>query len=285
MWAAQVSCTGAGCGAVQFRQVQFGRAVQPRYLHVVLIGDAGGLVSKGLPLQLVSPVVGQPQGVHVCQRGAAPAAGGRRQRKGANGNGQSRQVGRRCMPPQTQAWPGSPYPALPCPSRATPTTHNISCPPQRRGATTDEAPQPRAPPTWGWACFQSRGGAPGGRGSCSGSQRSGRGRGPQSAACQAPSSQAQSLQARGLGSLRDENPGRDFWELGDIRIYHSDFFYPPGSSALGFKPTFRTLGIHLAEGSWHGQATPLSPWRRFLDYRLDRKVLRPIENTVKKIVR
>ena len=95
----------------------------------------------------------------------------------------------------------------------------------------------------------------------------------------------QSLQARGLGSLRDENPGRDFWELGDIRIYHSDFFYPPGSSARGFQPTFRTLGIHLAEGSWHGQATPLSPWRRFLDYRLDRKVLRPIENAVKKIVR
>jgi hypothetical protein len=95
----------------------------------------------------------------------------------------------------------------------------------------------------------------------------------------------QSLQARGLGSLRDENPGRDFWELGDIRIYHSDFFYPPGSSARGFQPTFRTLGIHLAEGSWHGQATPLSHWRRFLDYRLDRKVLRPIENAVKKIAR
>ena len=94
-----------------------------------------------------------------------------------------------------------------------------------------------------------------------------------------------SLRARGLSLLRDEQPERDFWELGDIRIYHSDFFYPPRSVGNEFKPTFRTLGIHLAEGSWHGQATPLSPWRRFLDYRLDRKVLRPIENTVKKIVR
>lgn len=95
----------------------------------------------------------------------------------------------------------------------------------------------------------------------------------------------QSLQARGLGSLRDENPGRDFWELGDIRIYHSDFFYPPGSPRHGFQPTFRTLGIHHAEGSWHGQATPLSLWRKFLDYRLDRKVLRPIEKVVKKMGR
>jgi len=94
-----------------------------------------------------------------------------------------------------------------------------------------------------------------------------------------------SLHARGLGMLRDDEPGQDFWELGDIRIYHSDFFYPPGSIARGFQPTFRTLGIHLAEGSWHGQASPLSLWRRFLDYRVDRKILRPLENTVKKIVR
>lgn len=93
----------------------------------------------------------------------------------------------------------------------------------------------------------------------------------------------QSLHARGLGSLRDEHPGRDFWELGDIRIYHSDFFYPPGSPSRGFQPTFRTLGIHHAEGSWHGQASPLSLWRKFLDYRLDRKVLRPIEKAVKKM--
>jgi hypothetical protein len=94
-----------------------------------------------------------------------------------------------------------------------------------------------------------------------------------------------SLHARGMGMLRDDEPGQDFWELGDIRIYHSDFFYPPGSIARGFQPTFRTLGIHLAEGSWHGQASPLSLWRRFLDYRVDRKILRPLENTVKKIVR
>jgi hypothetical protein len=93
-----------------------------------------------------------------------------------------------------------------------------------------------------------------------------------------------SLKARGLGMLRDDEPGRDFWELGDIRIYHSDFFYPPKSSG-GFWPTPRTLGIHLAEGSWHGQASPLSVWRRFLDYRLDRKIMRPIEKVVKKILR
>ena len=93
----------------------------------------------------------------------------------------------------------------------------------------------------------------------------------------------QSLLGRGLADLRDDQPGRDYWDLGEIRIYHSDFFYPPGNRSEGFQTTFRTLAIHHAEASWHGQASPLSWWRRFLDYRLDRKVLRPIEKAVKKI--
>jgi len=95
----------------------------------------------------------------------------------------------------------------------------------------------------------------------------------------------QNLLGRGLADLRDDHPSRDFWDLGEIRIYHSDFFYPTGNRATGFQATFRTLGIHHAEASWHGQASPLSWWVKILDYRFDRRVLRPIENAVKKIRR
>jgi hypothetical protein len=87
----------------------------------------------------------------------------------------------------------------------------------------------------------------------------------------------ESLKKRGLDALRNESPNREFWELGDIRIYHSDFFYPePGRI-----PVHSSRAIHHAEGSWAGQAAPLSPWRRFLDLRLDRRILRPIEKALK----
>lgn len=91
----------------------------------------------------------------------------------------------------------------------------------------------------------------------------------------------QSLHRQGLKSLDRESPEKDFWDLGDIRIYHSDFFYPPGDPAVGFRRTHRTVGIHHAEGSWAGQAAPLSLWRRVIDFRLDRKLLRPIEQVLK----
>ena len=89
----------------------------------------------------------------------------------------------------------------------------------------------------------------------------------------------ESLKKKGLYKLRNESPGREFWELGDIRIYHSDFFYPePGKT-----PVHPSRAIHHAEGSWAGQAAPLSPWRRFLDLRLDRRILRPIEKALKTV--
>jgi len=88
-----------------------------------------------------------------------------------------------------------------------------------------------------------------------------------------------SLQKRGLRNLKNDSPDRAFWDLGDIRIYHSDFFYPSEERA----PVHPVLGIHYGEGSWGGQEDPLPWWRRFYDMRLDRKVLRPIEGWVKKI--
>lgn len=86
-----------------------------------------------------------------------------------------------------------------------------------------------------------------------------------------------SLQKRGLPRLKNETPDREYWDLGDIRIYHSDFFYLSG----GRSPVHPSLGIHHAEGSWAGQEDPLPWWRQLYDLRLDRKILRPIEKVLK----
>lgn len=95
----------------------------------------------------------------------------------------------------------------------------------------------------------------------------------------------QSLRDRGLKTLDYQSASQDFWDLEDVRIYHSDYFYPPGTPKTGFQCTFRTLGIHHAEGSWHGQATPPSFWQKIKDSRLDRKILRPIERMLKRGLR
>lgn len=95
----------------------------------------------------------------------------------------------------------------------------------------------------------------------------------------------QSLRQRGLAMLDEQDASQDYWELGDIRIYHSDYFYPELKTGTESRMPRRAFGIHHAEGSWHGQAAPLSPWKRFLDFRLDRKILRPIEQKLKKVIR
>ena len=88
-----------------------------------------------------------------------------------------------------------------------------------------------------------------------------------------------SLQHHGLQNLKNDLPDREFWDLGDIRIYHSDFFYPSAERA----PIHRILGIHHAEASWKGQEDPLPWWRRFYDLRLDRRILRPLERAFKRL--
>ena len=89
-----------------------------------------------------------------------------------------------------------------------------------------------------------------------------------------------SLQHRGLRGLKNESPDREFWDIGDIRVYHSDFFYPSAERS----PVHRILGIHHAEGSWGGQEDPLPWWRRIHDLRLDRKIIRPLESMLKKML-
>jgi len=88
----------------------------------------------------------------------------------------------------------------------------------------------------------------------------------------------ESLQRHGLSRLRNEANDREFWDLGDIRIYHSDFFYPSADR----KPVHPQLAVHHAEGSWSGQAAPLPLWQKLIDLRVDRKLLRPIEQIFKR---
>jgi hypothetical protein len=88
-----------------------------------------------------------------------------------------------------------------------------------------------------------------------------------------------SLQHHGLQNLKNDLPDREFWDLGDIRIYHSDFFYPSAERA----PIHRILGVHHAEASWKGQEDPLPWWRRIYDLRLDRRILKPLERAFKRL--
>ena len=89
----------------------------------------------------------------------------------------------------------------------------------------------------------------------------------------------ESLKKRGLAGLRDASQHQKYWDLGDLRIYHSDLFYP----YLERMPVHAPLGIHHAEGSWEGQADPLPWWRQLYDLRLDRRILRPLERIVKSL--
>lgn len=88
-----------------------------------------------------------------------------------------------------------------------------------------------------------------------------------------------SLQKHGLRDLKNDSPDREFWDLGDIRIYHSDFFYPSAERSA----VHPVLGVHHAEASWEGQEDPLPWWRRLYDLRLDRKVLRPLEQAWRRL--
>jgi len=88
-----------------------------------------------------------------------------------------------------------------------------------------------------------------------------------------------SLRKRGLQKLSNDSPDLPYWDLGDIRIYHSDFFYPSEEHL----PVHPVLGIHHAEGSWAGQEDPLPWWRRLYDLRLDRKIMRPLERVLKRL--
>ena len=71
----------------------------------------------------------------------------------------------------------------------------------------------------------------------------------------------------------------EYLETPQIRIYHRDYF----GAETGRKSRVEAVAIHHGTGEWGGQADPLPWWRRFMDFRLDRKILRPMERMMKAV--
>ena len=82
-----------------------------------------------------------------------------------------------------------------------------------------------------------------------------------------------------LFSGQEISPSGDFeyLETPQVRIYHRDYF----GAEPGRKSRVEPVAIHHGTAEWGGQADPLPWWRRLYDLRLDRRVLRPIEQILK----
>ena len=88
----------------------------------------------------------------------------------------------------------------------------------------------------------------------------------------------------GLSRLRNHPVDFDFVELAGMRFYHSDVLYPDMFNRFASREQLpaKTRAIHHVAGSWAGSKLDPHPWyRQLYDYRLDRKILRPIEKAVK----
>jgi len=95
---------------------------------------------------------------------------------------------------------------------------------------------------------------------------------------------ARLIRKRGLSKLRCHPVDFEYLELDGIRIYHSDVLYPDMFNRFASREQLpaKTRAIHHVAGSWVGSKLDPHPWyRRIYDYRLDRKILRPIENAIK----
>jgi hypothetical protein len=78
----------------------------------------------------------------------------------------------------------------------------------------------------------------------------------------------------------------DFFEASGARIYHPDYLNPVEQGLSGINTPVRkpnSVAIHHATGNWGGSEDPKALWKRIFDMRLDRKLLRPIENLLKRV--
>lgn len=73
--------------------------------------------------------------------------------------------------------------------------------------------------------------------------------------------------------------GFDYLEIPQVRIYHRDYFGAEG----GRTPRVEPVAIHHGTAEWGGKADPLPWWRRLYDLRLDRRLLRPLEQALKRL--
>lgn len=96
------------------------------------------------------------------------------------------------------------------------------------------------------------------------------------------------MRKKGLAKLRHHPVDFEYVEMDGIRIYHSDILYPDMRGRFPSRQELpaKTRAIHHVAGSWvASKLDPLPWWRKVQDYRIDRKILRPIEKALKKLVR
>jgi len=91
----------------------------------------------------------------------------------------------------------------------------------------------------------------------------------------------ESLRGRGLDRLRGSGNHFDYIDLEGIRIYHCDYLYPQKENGR-FLLQPRTVAIHHGLAQWGGSEDPFPWWKKLHDFRLDRKILRPIEAWIRK---
>jgi len=95
------------------------------------------------------------------------------------------------------------------------------------------------------------------------------------------------MRREGLADFGIETEAFDFITVRDVKIFHCDILYPDTIRKYLTRDQVPTQArtIHHVTGMFKESELDPIPWhRRILDYRLDRKILRPIEKTVKKLV-
>ena len=92
------------------------------------------------------------------------------------------------------------------------------------------------------------------------------------------------IRKMGLSEYRHHPIQFEFVQIAGLRVYHSDILYPDMRNRFPSRDCLpeNTKAIHHVAGSWTASKLDHLPWwRRFYDYRLDRKILRPVEKVIK----
>lgn len=92
------------------------------------------------------------------------------------------------------------------------------------------------------------------------------------------------LDAHSFKKLQNTGPQEDHYDVGDIRIFHSDYFYPACKGRDKYLSTHRTLAIHHSTLDWGGAPEPLTWGQKISRLRLDRKIIRPVEQAIKRLL-
>jgi len=88
----------------------------------------------------------------------------------------------------------------------------------------------------------------------------------------------------GFRRLKKMPSNEEFYDFGEFRVYHSDYFYPASSESGGYRISPRTLAVHHSTNNWGNQADPLPWYHQIKDLRIDRKIIRPVEQAIKRLL-